>query len=74
MTQDMPFSLTVNGEVRAFEPAPQTVAELVKALGLENARIAVELNRRIVTRAKWADATIQANDIIELVHFVGGGS
>jgi len=74
MTQDMLFSLTVNGQERTFDPAPDTVADLVHTLGFDNARIAVELNRRIVARATWSDIALQNNDIIELVHFVGGGS
>jgi thiamine biosynthesis protein ThiS len=35
--------------------------------------VAVELNRDIVPRAKWAASELHAGDRLEIVHFVGGG-
>jgi sulfur carrier protein len=37
-------------------------------------RVAVELNRDIVPRERWADAQLRDGDRLEVVHFVGGGS
>jgi len=67
-------TFTLNGDPRTFSPAPATVAALVAALGLEGARVAVEVNRRIVRRADWAQAPLSDGDVIEVVQFVGGGS
>jgi thiamine biosynthesis protein ThiS len=36
-------------------------------------RVAVELNRDIVTRDRWADTALNDGDKLEMVHFVGGG-
>ena len=37
-------------------------------------RVAVELNRDIVPRDRWAETTLNEGDRLEVVHFVGGGS
>jgi sulfur carrier protein len=74
MTDATPFSLTVNGETRTFDPPPATVAELVAALGLTATRVAVEVNRRIARRAAWGETALHSGDTVEIVHFVGGGA
>ncbi len=50
------------------------VAALVEHLGTKSDRVAVELNREIVPRAKWESTSIHEGDRLEIVHFVGGGS
>ncbi|HTF38048.1 MAG TPA: sulfur carrier protein ThiS [Blastocatellia bacterium] len=49
------------------------IGDLIKALGLERDRVAVELNKRIVRRVDWGSTTISEGDKVEIVHFVGGG-
>jgi sulfur carrier protein len=65
--------LTINGTPRTFEGPVRTVAELVRELGLEGKRIAVERNGEIVPRSRHADTGIAAGDRIEIVGAVGGG-
>jgi sulfur carrier protein len=36
-------------------------------------RVAIELNRDIVPRDRWADTLLNESDRLEVVHFVGGG-
>ena len=50
------------------------ISDLVKLLGLNQERVAVELNKRIVRRADWGSTMISEGDRVEIVHFVGGGS
>lgn len=50
------------------------ISDLIKSLGLNAQRLAVELNKRIVRRAEWDSTTISEGDRVEIVHFVGGGS
>jgi thiamine biosynthesis protein ThiS len=66
------LSLTVNGEARAFA-GPLTVAGLVQALGLDTRKVAVELNREIVPRSTYGQAMLRGGDVLEIVHFIGGG-
>lgn len=63
----------VNGEVKELS-SPLSLAELITQLDLPAARIAVELNRAVVRRADWGATTLNDDDRIEIVHFVGGGS
>jgi len=64
--------LTLNGEPRTFA-APLTVSGLVDALGLDMRKVAVELNREIVPRSTYAAVVLQDGDVLEIVHFIGGG-
>ncbi|MBA4353447.1 MAG: thiamine biosynthesis protein ThiS [Novosphingobium sp.] len=65
------LSLTVNGEPR--RAAPGSIADLVRALELEPTKVAVERNGEIVPRSTLANVAIADGDVLEIVHFVGGG-
>jgi len=64
--------LTVNGEPRRAA-AGDTVADLVRALGLDPARVAVERNGEIAPRSTLTNVRLEDGDVLEIVHFVGGG-
>jgi thiamine biosynthesis protein ThiS len=64
--------IEVNGEAREV-PAPATVAELLKRLGLDTRKVAVERNLEIVPRSTYAEVALAAGDRLEIVHFIGGG-
>jgi thiamine biosynthesis protein ThiS len=66
------LTLTVNGEARKF-PGALSVAGLVAALGLDTRKVAVELNREIVPRSTYAAVALRDGDVLEIVHFIGGG-
>ena len=64
--------LTINGKEQIFD-APLTLAQLIEQLGMKGDRVAVELNRDIVSRPQWSDTALKDGDELEIVHFVGGG-
>jgi len=66
------LNITVNGEPRRV-PAPATLDDLLRHLGLDARAVVVEHNRRIVRRPRLAETELTAGDAVELVHFVGGG-
>lgn len=66
------ITITVNGESRAAN-ANATVTDLLRELGLESGRLAIERNLEILPRPKWQDTHIEAGDRYEIVQFVGGG-
>jgi len=66
------MEVTVNGAVREV-PDGLTVRGLVEHLGLTEGPVAVEVNREIVPRARHAEHPVAPGDVIEIVHFVGGG-
>ena len=72
MTATLTLTLTVNGEPR--RTAAATIAALVGELGLKPEKVAVERNGIIVPRSTLADAPLADGDVLEIVHFVGGGS
>jgi thiamine biosynthesis protein ThiS len=64
--------VTVNGTARTVE-APTSLAELVRMLGLEGKRIAIERNGEIVPKSRYATTRVDAGDRLEIVAAVGGG-
>ena len=65
------LTLTVNGEPRRTSAA--TIAALVGELGLSPEKVAVERNGVIVPRSTLGQAPLADGDVLEIVHFVGGG-
>ena len=66
------FSIVVNGENRSAKPG-LTVVDLLRELGLDSGRVAIERNREILSRPKWAETAVEPQDNYEIVQFVGGG-
>jgi thiamine biosynthesis protein ThiS len=67
------MTLTINGEEREFTGVA-TLFELIGQLGMKPDRVAVELNRELISRDRWAATQLSTGDKLEIVHFVGGGS
>lgn len=66
------MKLTVNGEAKELG-AGVTVRGLVELLLLTDGPVAVERNGDVVPRAEHASTPLAEGDVIEIVHFVGGG-
>jgi len=66
------MKLLINGQNREFD-SPLSLTSLIEQLGMKTDRVAVELNRNIVARERWAETTLNDGDHLEIVHFVGGG-
>ena len=67
------MKITINGEERDFASL-STLSGLVEQLGMKPDRIAVELNRELIPRERWAETQLSEGDRLEIVHFVGGGA
>ena len=67
----MTKSITLNGEPRSTDAA--TIADLVRELDLTPEKVAVERNGEIVPRSTLDEAALGEGDVLEIVHFVGGG-
>ena len=66
-------TVTVNGQRRSVATGA-TVADVLRLLDLDPRTIVVEHNREIVRdRATLGQRTLRPDDVLELVHFVGGG-
>ena len=64
--------LVVNGEPREVSEG-LTVRGLIELLDLGRGPVAVERNGDVVPRAEHAATVLADADVIEVVHFVGGG-
>lgn len=64
--------LIINGKEQSFAD-DLDLARLIDQLGMKGDRVAVELNRDIVSRAQWPQTQLKDGDHLEIVHFVGGG-
>lgn len=66
------IGLSINGKPRQFESAIM-MSDLIRDLGLEGKRIAVERNGEIVPRSEFVSVELSDGDAIEIVGAVGGG-
>jgi thiamine biosynthesis protein ThiS len=66
------IEIVVNGEPQRT-PEGQTVMGLLHQLELDPARVAVELDRRILKQPFWPDTVLHPGSQVEIVQFVGGG-
>ncbi len=66
------MNIIVNGDSQTIEESC-TAAQLVEKMGISGGRIAMEVNREIVPRSTYDTYQFKANDVVEIVHAVGGG-
>lgn len=62
----------INGQDRDV-PQGSTLTRLLEELDTAPQRVAIEVNRELVTRAEYDQTTLNEGDTIEIVTFVGGG-
>ncbi len=66
------MKVIINGAMSEL-PDGLTVRGLIEHLGLTSGPVAVERNREVVPRAVHTSTSLADGDVLELVHFVGGG-
>ncbi len=64
--------IQLNGKPHEL-PGPVSVARLLESLEVDPRMVAVELNRTVVRRARYAETVVEAGAEVEIVAFVGGG-
>ena len=67
------MNVTINGETRALD-TQKSVDGLLREIGLDPAKVAVERNLEIVPKSAYADVQVADGDRLEIVHFIGGGA
>lgn len=67
------MDITLNGTTRRLEPPTSTIAQLLRAEGLAERRVAVEVNGEIVPKGRHDTHELQPGDRVEIVHALGGG-
>ncbi len=67
------MSITLNGKYIHLQEGVNTVEQLLSHYHLENRIVVVEVNKEIVMKENYKTMTLSHGDIVELIHFVGGG-
>ena len=65
-------TVTINGKPKEI-PVPVTLVGLLEFLSISGPHVAVECNRELVLKRDYAQRSIEAGDVLEIVTFVGGG-
>lgn len=72
MSIDGSLGIRVNGEHRRIM-GPMSVAEMIREIGLDPQRVAVERNLAVVPRSLLGEVAVEDGDDYEIVRIVGGG-
>jgi len=71
-TAQKDVTVQVNGEARSA-PAGCSIAGLLRSMGIDPAKVAVERNLEIIPRSTLGEVRVEEGDRFEIVRFVGGG-
>ena len=64
--------MRVNGNEISNENI-HTISELLQNFGLNENRVVIELNGKIIVKEEFNKVNLNENDTIEVISFVGGG-
>jgi sulfur carrier protein len=65
------MEITVNGERKNV--GAMSVLQFLQTLEIDPRRVAVEYNKEILPKGSYETTVLQDGDLLEIVHFVGGG-
>ena len=66
------IKIKINGKIKTIIDQ-LTLVKLMIDLKIPLDKVAIELNKEIVNKKKINKIKIKNNDVIEIVHFIGGG-
>ena len=66
------IKIKVNGKITTIVDKI-TLAELINDLKIPIRKVAIEFNKEIIDKKRIKKLKLKNNDVIEIVHFIGGG-
>jgi thiamine biosynthesis protein ThiS len=66
------IKIKLNGKNKSIDDG-LSLNELVNNLNIPIKKVAIEFNKEIIDKKKIKKFKLKNNDIIEIVHFIGGG-
>lgn len=66
------MNIAINGEQHTLEDG-LNLQHLISLLGLEDKRLAIEVNQDIVPHSEHASYILKQDDRVEIVQAIGGG-
>ncbi|EDL65536.1 sulfur carrier protein ThiS [Bacillus sp. SG-1] len=67
------MNLIINSDEVQVDDSVKTVEDLLSYFQLDQKVAIVELNKEILEKSKHAEVKLANGDVVEIVHFVGGG-
>ncbi len=68
----MTIKIELNGEAHLVAKA-SNLQDLINSLQLQGQTLAVAVNRQVITKQKWSERMLEANDRVDVVRAIGGG-
>ena len=72
MKKTKKIKIKINGKKKTIDD-DSYLLELINELKIPIKKVAIEFNREIVDKKKIKKIKLRNNDVIEIVHFIGGG-
>ena len=66
------IKIKINGK-KIIIKDKENLSKILKNYKIPIKKVAIELNREIINKNKIDKIKVKENDIIEIVHFIGGG-
>ena len=66
------IKINLNGKNKSIDDG-SSLNQLVNNLNIPIKKVAIEFNKEIIDKKKIKKIKLKNNDIIEIVHFIGGG-
>ena len=66
------IKIKINGKIKSITQN-SNLSMVLKNLKIPLNKVAIELNEEIIDKKKIGKIKLKQNDIIEIVHFIGGG-
>ena len=66
------IKIKINGKIKTIIDE-LTLYELINDLKIPITKVAIELNKEIINKKEIKKIKLESNDVIEIVHFIGGG-
>ncbi|QNR20808.1 MULTISPECIES: sulfur carrier protein ThiS [unclassified Exiguobacterium] len=67
------MTIRLNGKNYALTEEIKTLHDLLEKLEIQGQVVIIEQNHQIIDRSSYPDTDVTSGDVIEIVHFVGGG-
>ena len=67
------MQIRLNGKDYRLAEQTTTLHDLIQQLNIDEEVVIIEQNHQIIDRSRYTDTNVQLGDVVEIVHFVGGG-
>ena len=66
------IEIKINGK-KIITTDKEKLSKILQDLKIPIKKVAIEVNREIINKKKLNSIKVKENDVIEIVHFIGGG-